>query len=90
MKSKRTAVFWVVAMLFVAFLLYSTLGSQRAECTVCIEFKGGSKCAKASGADRAAAQQAAQTTACGPLASGMDDTIACGRLVPASVTCTGE
>jgi len=90
MKSRRSAVFWVLALLFLAFLLYSTLGTQQVTCEVCMNFGGGSRCATASGPDRAAAQDAAQTTACGPLAQGMDQTIACGRTAPAKVTCSGE
>jgi len=33
------------------------------------------------------AREGAQTTACGPLASGMDQSIACGRVQPDSVQC---
>lgn len=90
MKLNRTAVFWVVAALFVAFLAYSSLKSQTVTCEVCIAFGNGNRCAKASGPTREAATETAQTAACGPLASGMDQTIACGRATPTSVTCQGS
>ena len=90
MKVSRSMVFWAIAAVFVAVLLFSTIRSQQVTCEVCVAFNGGQRCAKASGQDRSAATSAAQTTACGPLANGMDQTIACGRIVPASVTCTGD
>jgi hypothetical protein len=89
MKLSRTALFWVIAAAFVAFLLYSTLRPQQITCEVCVTFQGGDGCAKASGPTAAEATETAHTTACGPLASGMDATIACGRTPPRSVTCTG-
>jgi hypothetical protein len=88
MRLSRTAVFWVIAAAFVAFLAYSSLKVQQVTCEVCVDFKGGSRCAKASGPDEAAASETAQTAACGPLARGMDETIGCGRIRPTSVTCT--
>jgi hypothetical protein len=90
MKSTRSLVFWVVAAGFVAYLLYATLRTQQVTCEVCMTFRGGSRCATASGPDREAASETAQTAACGPLASGMDETIACGRTAPTRVTCSGE
>jgi hypothetical protein len=90
MKINRSTVFWVIAAAFVALLLFSTIRSQQVTCEVCVTFNGANRCAKASGQDRKAASQAAQTTACGPVASGMDQTIACGRIEPTSVTCSGD
>lgn len=90
MRMSRSAVFWIIAAAFVALLLFSTIRSQQVTCEVCVTFNGGTRCAKASGQDRRAASDAAQTTACGPLANGMDQTIACSRTVPTSVTCTGD
>ena len=89
MRFSRSAVFWIVALGFVAFLAYTTLKPQQITCEVCVDFKGGNRCAKASGPDEAAAAETAQTAACGPLARGMDETIACGRLRPTSSSCTG-
>lgn len=72
---------------FVAFLAWTTVSAQKVECQVCVEFANGRNCATASGADEKAAAEGAQTTACGPLASGMDATIACGNSVPVTREC---
>lgn len=89
MRISRTAVFWIVAAAFVAFLAYTSLRSQSVTCEVCMTFAGGERCAKATGPNAADATQTAQTTACGPLAAGMDQSIACSRTTPKSVSCTG-
>jgi hypothetical protein len=72
---------------FVAFLAWTTVSAQKVECQVCVEFANGRNCATASGADEKGAAQGAQTTACGPLAQGMDATIACGNAVPVTRQC---
>jgi len=72
---------------FVAFLLWSTLSSQRAECSVSVEFQGRKGTATASGASEEDAIREAQTTACGPLTGSMDDRIACSKVQPVSRQC---
>jgi len=89
MRFSRTLVFWVIAVAFVAFLAYTSLRSQQVTCEVCMSFNNGERCAKASGPNKDEATRTAQTAACGPLASGMDQTIACGRIEPKSVSCGG-
>ena len=89
MKLSRTMFFWVVAIGFVAFLAYTSLKPQGVTCEVCVSFNGGARCAKASGPTKQATTETAQTAACGPLAAGMDQTIACGRTPPKSVSCGG-
>ena len=85
---KRGTLLAVLAVAaFVAFLLWTTLSSQKVECAVCVEFGGGRNCATATAADSAAATEAAQTTACGPLARGMDESIACGNTPPVTRQC---
>ena len=71
----------------VGFLLWSTLAVQRAECRVCVEFGGRRNCAVASAATRDEAARSAQSTACGPLARGMNEAIACDNRPPATVEC---
>ena len=66
MKLSRTAVFWIVAVAFVAFLAYSSIRRQALTCEVCMTFGGGDRCAKASGPTREAATETATTAACGP------------------------
>jgi len=72
---------------FAAFLLWSTLSSQRVECSVEVAFAGGHNSATASAASESDATREAQTAACGPLASGMNESIACGRTPPVSRHC---
>jgi hypothetical protein len=77
----------LAVLAFAALLLYSTLSSQRAECTVTVAFDNAQNTATASGATEADASREAQTTACGPLAQGMNESIACGRIPPVSRRC---
>ena len=72
---------------FIGFLTWTTVSAQKVECEVCVEFGGGRNCATATAADQRAATESAQTTACGPLASGMNESIACGNRPPASRQC---
>jgi hypothetical protein len=72
---------------FVAFLLWSTLSSQRVECAVAVEFQGRPGSATASGASEEAAAREAQTAACGPITGGMNEAIACSRVQPVRRTC---
>lgn len=77
----------IVMLGFVAFLLWSTLSSQRIECTVAVDFRGRSGSATASGASEQSATHEAQTAACGPITGSMDETIACGNTPPVSRRC---
>lgn len=77
----------LVVVAFAAFLLWSTLASQRVECSVTVAFGGSQNAATASASSRPDALREAQTAACGPLASGMNDRIACGRIPPVSRRC---
>jgi hypothetical protein len=72
---------------FVAFLLWGTLSAQRVECTVTVEFRGERRTATASGAGEKEAAEQAQTAACGPMAQGMDESIACSRVAPVARQC---
>ena len=77
----------LAVLAFAGLLLYSTLSSQRVECTVTVAFNNAQNTATASGASEADASREAQTTACGPLAQGMNESIACGRIPPISRQC---
>jgi hypothetical protein len=77
----------LAVLAFAGLLLYSTLSSQRVECTVTVGFGTGQNTATASGATEADASREAQTTACGPLVRGMNESIACGRIPPISRQC---
>jgi hypothetical protein len=85
---KRGTLITIIAIaVFGALLLFNTLSAQKATCEVCVEFNGKRNCATASHESEGEARNAAQTTACGTLASGMDQSIACGRVTPVSVQC---
>jgi hypothetical protein len=74
-------------LIFAALLLWSTLSSQRVECTVTVAFGGTEGSGTASAASEADAMREAQTAACGPLARGMNESIACGRVAPIRRQC---
>jgi hypothetical protein len=84
-RNRLLAILGVLA--FIAFLLWTTVSAQKVECVVCVEFGSGRNCATATAADEGEAAQSAQTTACGPIASGMNESIACGNRPPASRQC---
>ncbi|HEU4700326.1 MAG TPA: hypothetical protein VFS40_14175 [Gemmatimonadales bacterium] len=87
MSTRGKAIAWLVALGFVGFLLWTTLRGQKAECEVCVEYAGGRNCATASHESEAEAARSAQTTACGPLARGMNETIACQNRPPVRRVC---
>jgi hypothetical protein len=76
-----------VVLAFVAFLLWTTLSSQRAECSVTVEYQGRSETGRASGASEADALREAQTAACGPITGSMNDRIACSNTPPVTRHC---
>ena len=83
----KTLLTMAVILMFIAFLAYSTMSAQKVTCNVCVEFKGRSNCAPASANDEIEATRSAQNTACGPVTSGMNETIACGNKAPVSQSC---
>ncbi len=88
---KPRSLAWLAVLVgFVAFLTWSTLSAQKVQCEVCVTYKGGRNCAIASHSTREEATRSAQTTACGPLTSGMNDAIACESRPPTSVSCSGN
>jgi hypothetical protein len=86
--TNRGKLFTLLAVLaFAAILLWSTLSSQHVQCTVTIAFAGTQGEASASAASEADAAREAQTAACGPLTSSMDERIACDRAPPVRREC---
>jgi hypothetical protein len=82
----RLTLFAVVVL--AAFLLWSTLQAQKASCNVCVSYHGSRNCARASAETAKEATRSAQTTACGPVAHGMAESIECDNIPPTSVDCT--
>jgi len=83
----RLTVFAVVVL--AAILLWSTLAAQKASCNVCVAYKGAQNCARASAETQKEATKSAQSTACGPIARGMAESIECDNIPPVRVNCTG-
>ena len=84
----RSTLYGIAAVLAVAALFFlMTTARAKVQCRVCMEFRGRTNCATAVGASAGAAREGAQSTACGPIASGMDEQIACGRTAPAVAHC---
>ncbi|MGE5803046.1 MAG: hypothetical protein ACM358_12400 [Gemmatimonadota bacterium] len=84
---RSTMITLAVLALVIALFFYMSTATAREECTVCMEFQGRSNCATAAGSTPAEATETAQNTACGPIASGMNESIACGNRPPVSVQC---
>ena len=88
--SKGTIIGLVAGAGFAAFLLYGTLESQAAECFVVVDFRGRIDSATASAATEADAARQAQSTACGTISFGMDESIACGNVTPVRQVCQAK
>jgi uncharacterized protein (UPF0333 family) len=84
---RSTLITLAVLALIVAFFFYMSTARANQVCTVCMEFQGRSNCASAAGSTAAEATETAHRTACGPIASGMNETIACENRVPVSAQC---
>ena len=85
---KRSTLLSIAAVLAVALLFfYMTTAHANQECNVCVEFQGRSNCAAALGSTVSEATETAHRTACGPIARGMNETIACENRAPVSVQC---
>jgi hypothetical protein len=87
MKKRGVLVTLALVLAFVALLLYGTVSGQKAECSVVVEFAGGRDSATASAASAEEAERQAMTTACGTLARGMNESIACGNRPPIRRQC---
>lgn len=87
MISRARGLTLVLVLGFVAYLLWSTLTSQRVECAVTVDFRGRAGSATASAASEENAVREAQTAACGPITGSMDERIACARAPSATHQC---
>jgi uncharacterized protein (UPF0333 family) len=84
---RSTLITVAVVIVVIALFFYMSTARATEECNVCVEFNGRSNCATAAGRTSAEATETAQSTACGPLVRGMNETIACGNRAPVSVQC---
>ncbi|MCC7052598.1 MAG: hypothetical protein IT355_04980 [Gemmatimonadaceae bacterium] len=80
MKRYRTTLLTILFVAAMGVLFWKkTMGAQLATCEVCVVFNGQRQCSRASGATSVEAARTAQSTACGPVATGMNEKIACDR-----------
>jgi len=87
---RSTGITLTVIAAIIALFFYMSTARAKQKCTVCVEFNGRSNCATAAGRTAAEATETAHNTACGPVASGMNETIACGNRAPVSEQCRGR
>jgi len=88
MTNSRRGVFLLGTALVIgvlATLIYTSIGYHQFEVELCITFEGRRACGTAAGANREEAMRAAANIACSSIASGMTDSIACGRTPPDTV-----
>jgi len=85
---KRSTLYSVAVVFAVAAVFFfMTTARAKVQCHVCMEFRGRTNCATALGPTEQAAREGAQSTACGHIASGMDEQIGCSRTPAASIQC---
>ena len=84
---RSTLITLAVVIAIIVLFFYMSVARATEQCEVCMEFQGRSNCATAAGHTAAEATETAHNTACGPLARGMNETIACGNRAPLSVQC---
>ncbi len=77
----------LVFVAFVVYVIYSSTGLDKVSCEVCIDYRGASNCASASGTSEEEARRTATTVACASLSSGVTDSMNCDRTPPRSVSC---
>src|ERR1044072_6954770 len=81
---RSTLVTLAVIAVVIALFFYMSTARANTECNVCRDFRGPWTRAPAAGRNEHEATQTAQSTACGPIANGMNETIACGDTPPRS------
>jgi len=75
-----------LSILFVAavvgLVVYSTLGTNRFHCEVCVTYQGRTACRTASAQSREQAQRTATENACAQIASGITESNQCENTAP--------
>jgi hypothetical protein len=76
----------LIVAVILGIMIYSSLSLTANRVEVCIAFKDQSRCKTASGATQEAAVRTATENACGEIAGGVTDTMACLRSEPTKLT----
>ena len=84
---KKTVLLGILfVVVVIAFVVYSTLGTGRHRCEVCITYQGRSACRTASAGTREQALRTATENACAQIASGVTESNQCQNTPPDRVT----
>jgi hypothetical protein len=84
---KKPVVAGIIFVLIVlGVIVYSSFNLAKHRVEVCIDFNGRTNCKTASATTEEFALQAAVTNACGEIAFGVTDTVACEHTPPSKIT----
>lgn len=84
---KKPVLFGIIFVLIVlGVIVYSSFNLAKVRVQVCMQFNGKTNCKIASAATEEFAMQAAVTNACGEIAFGVTETVACEHAPPVKVT----
>ena len=87
MAGKSKQVQWIVgigAVVFIGVLIVSSFHQTKVEYEVCVDFKGGSHCATATGSTAEEVTRAAHDIDCEFLTHGRDEVMVCGSIAATS------
>ncbi len=87
MNRRMAAVLIIAMVLLMGYIVYGSMARVEYTCDLCVEFNGMRECRRGAGATEEEAAQAAQTSACGTMAQGMDQSIRCQNQRPAIRQC---
>jgi hypothetical protein len=76
----------IFVLIVLGVIVYSSFNLAKYRLEVCVEFNGKTNCKTASAVSLEFAQQTATANACGEIAFGVTETVACEHTVPAKVT----
>jgi len=76
----------IFVLLVLGVIIYSSFNLAKYRLEVCVSFNGKTNCKTASAVSEEFAQQTATANACGEIAFGVTETVACEHSVPAKVT----
>ena len=76
----------IFVLLVLGVIIYSSFNLAKYRLEVCVNFNGKTNCKTASAVSEEFAQQTATANACGEIAFGVTETVACEHSVPARVT----
>ena len=76
----------IFVLIVLGVIVYSSFNLAKYRLEVCVNFNGKTNCKTASAVSEEFAQQTATANACGEIAFGVTETVACQHSVPAKIT----